>query len=171
MPRRPPEMKLSPEEIHELQKLANGRTTAQQIVTRAKILLALHQGEKLTHYAKQAGLSTRTVKMWRNRWLATTETGLSAVERMRDEPRSGPKPKFSAEQYCQLMAIGLEDPKASGREISHWTARDIKEEAVKRGIVENIGLTSIREFFKRERLQTTQKPVLAQSKTQSRTRT
>jgi putative transposase len=154
MPRRPPEFNLSSEELCELRKLANGRTTAQQIVTRARILLALGEGQKLTHYAKQEDLSTRTVKMWRNRWLMTQETGLGVLERISDEPRSGPRPKFSAEQYCQIMAIGLEDPKTSKREISHWTARDIKEEAIKRGIVESIGLTSIREFFKRERVQT-----------------
>jgi putative transposase len=165
MPRRPPKVHLNPEELQELQKLVNAHTTAQQLVTRAKILLALNQGQKLTHYAKQEELSTRTVKMWRNRWLMSQSTGLSALERISSEPRSGPHPKFSAEQYCQIMAIALEDPKASGRTISHWTAREIKAEAQKRGIVENIGLTSIREFFKRERVSPAQKPVLAKSKT------
>jgi hypothetical protein len=68
-------------------------------------------------------------------------TDLNALQRISSEPH----PKFSAEQYCQIMAIALEAPKASGRTISHWTAREIKAEAQKRGIVENIGLTSIRE--------------------------
>jgi hypothetical protein len=52
--------------------------------------------------------------------------GLNALQRISSEPRSGPHPKFSAEQYCQIMAIALEAPKATGRAISHWTAEKSK---------------------------------------------
>lgn len=154
MARPAPEFKLSEDELFELQSHAKAFKTPQQIVVRINILLALNKQKPLTHYAKENNLSTRTVRLWRNRWLETSNTGLSAIQRLEDEHRSGTPAKFRSEQWCQIMAIALENPEESGRTISHWTARELRDEAVKREIIECMSITTMLEFFKRERLQT-----------------
>lgn len=155
MSRPAPEFKLSEDELFELQSLSKAFKTPQQIVVRINILLALNKQKPLTHYAKENNLSTRTVRLWRNRWLETSKTGLSSIQRLKDEYRSGTPAKFKSEQWCQIMAIALENPEESGRTISHWTARELRDEAVKREIIEYMSITTMLEFFKRERLQTT----------------
>lgn len=155
MPRPAPKFELTEQELHDLQTLVKAQKTPQQIVIRAKILIALHNKVPLTHYAATHNLSTRTVRLWRNRWLETNETGLSCLERLKDEQRSGAPPTFTPEQWCQIMAIALEHPKQSNRSISHWSAREVRDEAVKRGIVTSMGVTTVAEFFKRECFQTT----------------
>ena len=52
--------------------------------------------------------------------------------------RPGAPATFSAEQWCQIIALACEPPEASGRPISHWTPRELADEACKRGIVATI---------------------------------
>jgi putative transposase len=154
MARPAPEFNLTEDELFELQNLAKAFKTPQQTVVRINIILALHNQRPLTHYAKENNLSTRTVRLWRNKWLQTTDTGLSTLQRLGDEYRSGTPAKFTAEQWCQIMAIALEKPEDSQRSISHWTARELRDEAVKREVVESMSITTMLDFFKRQRVQT-----------------
>jgi transposase len=55
-----------------------------------------------------------------------------------DAPRSGRPDTFTAEQYCRIIALACEEPKEHGRPITHWTARELKEEVIQQGIVERI---------------------------------
>ena len=61
-----------------------------------------------------------------------------------DAPRPGIAPTFTAEQVCQIIALAYEPPPAHG---SHWTRAALGEEAVKRGIVEQISCTTIGRFW------------------------
>ncbi|MCK8602811.1 helix-turn-helix domain-containing protein [Desulfoferrobacter suflitae] len=73
------------------------------------------------------------------------------VDALTDEKRSGRPALFTPEQICQIVAMGCEKPEDSQRPISHWTARELADEAIKRGIVENISPRSAGRFFKRSR--------------------
>ena len=42
-----------------------------------------------------------------------------------------------------ILAIACEPPEASGRPVSHWTARELAEEAVKRKIVPSISTRTV----------------------------
>ena len=84
------------------------------------------------------------------------------LEVLSDEHRSGLPPKFSAEQQVKIIAVACEDPKDSGRPISHWTAREIADEVVKRKIVSSISAQSVGRFLKRGADQAASKPLLAQ---------
>ncbi|WP_330217256.1 helix-turn-helix domain-containing protein [Paenibacillus durus] len=55
---------------------------------------------------------------------------------------------FTEEQVVQIVAIACEDPKDCGRPISHWTPREVRDEAVKRGIVPAISVTQVGRFLK-----------------------
>ena len=48
--------------------------------------------------------------------------------------RPGAPTTFSAEQWCQIIALACEPPEASDRPISHWTPRELADEARKREI-------------------------------------
>jgi hypothetical protein len=78
-----------------------------------------------------------------------------------DAPRSGAPPTFSAEQVVRIVALACEPPADSDRPISHWTPRDLAEEAVHRGIVTLISPRSVGRFLGSGRPQTASEPVLA----------
>jgi hypothetical protein len=85
------------------------------------------------------------------------------VERLQDAPRPGAPTTFRAEQWCQIIALACEPPEASGRPISHWTPRELADEARKRGIVETISERHVGRFLKSSRSQTAPQSLLAQS--------
>ena len=99
--------------------------------------------------------------MWRERWfeareqLAELEQQLSDLDLtvfisqlLCDRQRPGTSKFFPIEQVVQIFAIACESPEKSGRPISHWTAKEIAEEAVKRGIVAKISPRSVGRFLK-----------------------
>ncbi len=73
-----------------------------------------------------------------------------AVEKLlADLPRKGGKPTFTAEQQAAIIAIACEEPdEDSDRPISHWSQREIANEAQERGIVESISSRQVGRFLK-----------------------
>src|ERR1700726_1767969 len=67
-----------------------------------------------------------------------------------DEQRPGAPATFSFEQFMQIMALACETPEASDRPVSTWTPRELADEAVKRGIVEQISPRTVERFLKRQ---------------------
>jgi hypothetical protein len=80
---------------------------------------------------------------------AVPEEALTVAARLQDLPRPGAPGRFTAEQFCQLIAMGCEVPEGSDRPISHWTPREIAAEAKKRGIVDRISPRHVGRVFKR----------------------
>jgi putative transposase len=62
-------------------------------------------------------------------------TDLSVEERLQDLPRSGRPSAITADQMCQIIALACEKPEQSERPISQWSAREIADEIMKRGIL------------------------------------
>ena len=63
----------------------------------------------------------------------------------------------------QIVSIACEEPSESGRPISHWSRRELKAEAVKRGIVDNISPRTVGRFLKGSHFTASSLPLLAQS--------
>jgi putative transposase len=61
---------------------------------------------------------------------------LSVQDRLRDVPRPGRRSRITAEQTCQVIALACEQPK--DRPISQWTGREIADEVMRRGIIQQI---------------------------------
>ncbi len=55
----------------------------------------------------------------------------------------------ASEQIVQIVAVACEQPQSSIRPVSHWTPRELAQEVVKRGIVQEISPRSVARFFKR----------------------
>jgi putative transposase len=141
VPKRATAVVLSEKEQEGLLQITKRHRSEQQVVLRARIVLAAAQGSANAHIARELSVHVDTVRLWRDRWVGLQgidlET-LSLTERLQDEPRPGVKPKFSSEQRCQMAALACEAPAQTGRPISQWTGREIADELKARGIVEQI---------------------------------
>ena len=141
MPKRARQVVLSEREQEGLVQITKRHRSEQQQAQRARIVLVAAQGGSNVWIARELGINVDTVRLWRDRWVGLQgidlET-LSVAERLQDAPRPGTPPKFTAQQRCQMAALACEAPLKAERPISHWTGREIAEELVKRGIVEQI---------------------------------
>ena len=136
---KPDPLSLSAVEHKELERLVRRHSTAHQVVLRGRIILEANAGKNNSQIARELGLSVETVRAWRKRWLALQNVALadlSVQDRLRDAPRPGRRSQITAEQTCQLIAMGCSQPK--DRPISQWTGREIADEAMARGILKQI---------------------------------
>ena len=163
---KPPVLSLTDEERHGLEKLVKRHSAPQQLVLRARIVLAADGGKNNAQIARELDIEVRTVRRWRNRWLLLQPIplqDLSIQERLEDLPRPGAPPRITADQRCQIEALACEDPEDSERPISHWTGREIAEEIMNRGIIDKISARHARRLLKRGRSQTPPDSLLVDS--------
>jgi putative transposase len=144
-----------------LEEIAVSRTAAVRLVQRAKIVLLAFRGMLNEDISQEIGLNRDQVGCWRRRWQRNFEALIAvecnegrtamrkAVEKLlADLPRRGGKPTFTAEQQAASIAIACEEPEDSDRPISHWSQREIANEAQERGIVESISPRQVGRFLK-----------------------
>jgi transposase len=155
----PPVVRWSPDECQALEQLTRAHKTAQQLVLRARIILLLADGRNAPETARPLGTTRTTVRVWRRHWFARAARPI--IERFHDVERPGAPATLTAEQWCHLMALACEPPALSGRPISHWTARELADEAVKRDIVPRISTRHVGRFLQAGGADTPPKPVWA----------
>src|SRR5262249_27229649 len=160
---KPPAMPHTEEERQALHTLIRAHKTPQHLIFRAQVILLLAEGLTAPDVARRLGTTRTTVRRWRRHW--RKRPGCAVPERLQDAPRPGAPATFSAEQWCQIIALACEPPEASGRPSSHWTPRELADEACKRGIVETIPKRHGGRFFKSGRSQAAQESLLAQGGT------
>ena len=162
-----------------LDKIVKRRDSPQQLVRRAKTVLLASKGQTNKSIAPQIGLCQDTVRTWRTRWNKQQDK-IDAIEAdgnenalqefivdvvLADDSYNGVRGKYTPEQIAQLYRIACEPPIDSGRPISHWTCRELADEMVKRGIVEHIPISTVWDFLKSGRSETTQSGRMDESKT------
>jgi putative transposase len=136
---KPDPVSLSELERTELERLVRRHTIAQQVALRGRIILEANVGKNNSQIARELGVSVETVRSWRTRWLTLQGVALadlSVQERLSDVPRPGRRSQITAEQICQVIALACEQPK--DRPISQWTGREIADEVMRRGIIQQI---------------------------------
>jgi transposase len=148
-----------------LKEFSKSRTVAKCVSQRATIILLGFQGFVNEDIAPQVGLNRVQVGLWRQRWRDAWEAlcvwECAEPHRLReaildvlaDAPRPGTPATFTAEQVSQIVALACEPPKLSGRPIDHWTLRELRDEAIKRKIVENISVSQIGRFLQQAAVQ------------------
>jgi putative transposase len=161
-----------------LRRLAQRQTAPQRLVRRAQVILALAVNPCVGAAARQLGLTRRSIRLWRDRWLQATdalarvqqeqasETALLDLieQALADAPRPGCPATFGPEQIVGIVAVACEPPSESGRPISHWTARELADEVKKRQIVKHVSPRSVGRFLKRGRAAAAPQPLLAQQR-------
>jgi putative transposase len=159
-----------------LEQMVRRSTSAQRLVKRAQIILEAFKGTSNTKISQQQHMDYETVRRWRDRWRAA-ESRLQAIEatgepkRLRqaievlltDAPRPGAPGTFTLEQFMRIIALACEKPEAADRPVSSWTPRELADEAVKRGIVEQISPRTVERFLKGERFTAASQALLADS--------
>lgn len=159
---KPEQIRLSAIEREGLERIISKSTSEQRHVKRARIILLCDAGLNNQQIAKKIGVNRDMVRNWRRRWLlgvarigGVAATGDEKALReviesvLTDAPRPGCPPSFSEKQIVDILAIACEDPQACGRPISHWTPRELAEEAQNRNIVKSISTRSVGRFLKR----------------------
>ncbi len=136
---KPDPLSLTEVERNALERLVRRPSTSQQLALRGRIILEANAGKNNSQIARELGVSVETVRAWRKRWLALQPVALadlSVQERLSDVPRPGRRSQITAEQICQVIAMACEQPK--DRPISQWTGREIADEVMRRGIIQQI---------------------------------
>lgn len=160
---KPPAVPLSEEDRQALHTMIRAHKTPQHLSFRAQVILLLAEGLNAPDVARRLDTTRTTVRRWRRHWLKRQDGAVP--ERLQDAARPGAPATFRAEQWCQIIALACEPPEASGRPISHWTPRELADEASQRRIVETISERHVGRFLKSGRPQAPQKPLLAQCRT------
>ena len=89
---------------------------------RATIVLAAAAGQDNAAIARQLGVCTDTVRKWRCRFAAGRLPGL------KDAPRSGRPPAFTAADRAEVIALACALPAESGVPLSRWSGPDLARE-------------------------------------------
>ena len=134
-------------EREELQKITRKQTEKSSTVLRAKIILMADKGMKYQEIAKKLDVNNNVITDWTARWHKLADKSIH--ERLQDLPRSGTPDKFSPEQFCKIIALSCENPEDYGRPITHWTPRELAEEAIKQGIVDGISASYMATLLKK----------------------
>ena len=160
--KKPEKVTISQKQDQVLKKLIKRPSTAQKIALRGRIVRKCAKGARIQHIADDEKVTVSTVKKWRRRWKEATsylaeieaegqlkEMEAAVEQVLADQPRSGSPVKFTAEQVCQIVAIACEPVEESERPVTEWTARELADEAIKRGIVSSISTRQAGRFLKR----------------------
>jgi transposase len=137
-----------PEQREALEQLVRTHSTPQQLAMRAHIILQADEGVDVRESARELDVWPKTVRYWRKRWRRAPDRQ-SAPERLADAPRSGAPATFTPEQVCAVIAMTCEKPSESDRPISHWSQREIADEAMRRDLVPSISQRSVGRFLKK----------------------
>jgi transposase len=166
MPGRTAKVTITERQQHILETIQKAPTASSQLRQRAAIVLLAFRKRGNGEIAADVGLSSRQVSLWRRRWatawqrlirIECTQTQAAlrrAVEQvLSDEPRAGSPGKFTPEQIVAILALACEPPEKSGRPITHWTAKELTDEVIKRGIVPSISVTQVGRYLREAALQ------------------
>ena len=138
-----------PEQREVIEQLVRSHSTPQQLVLRARMILRAADGVGVRASARELGVWPKTVRYWRKRWREAPDRQ-PVPERLADAQRPGAPATFTAEQICALVAMACEKPSESERPISHWSQREIADEAMRRGLIPNISQRSVGRFLKKK---------------------
>jgi transposase len=98
-----------------VEKLARSHTAPAQRVQRAQIIWHASRGETASAIAARVGLDGETVRKRIRRFNA------EGLEALKDRPRSGRRPTYTAEQTATVIATALTKPETLGLPFVAWT--------------------------------------------------
>ena len=149
-----------------LRQFAAAPTSPVRLAQRAEVILRAFEGQENQAIAAAIDLDPTAVGLWRRRWVRAwpkliqvecTETHAAfrrAIQDvLSDRPRSGNPGQFTPEQVTQILALACEPPEHSGRPITHWTYKELADEARKRGIVASISKAQVGRYLREAELQ------------------
>jgi len=110
----PQEIELSRGERIELERLGRSRTAAAAVAQRARMVLAMAEGEPYRALAERCETSTTTLTRWRKRFL---ERGIGGLT---DDVKPGRGDGITAKDEARVLAETMKPPP---KPLTHWTSR------------------------------------------------
>lgn len=107
-------VRLDPETRATLEGLVRASTTEQRKVKRARIVLLAAEGWASRRIARETGVMTGVVSVWRKRFAAL------GIEGLDDKPRPGAKPVYTGETDKRILAV-LDQPVPKG--YARWNGK------------------------------------------------
>lgn len=148
-----------------LTEFSKSRSVSRQLAERATMVMLSFEGLSNEEISRRVGINRLQVGLWRRRWRDNWESLTllecrdplklrEAIREMfRDSPRCGCPPRITAEQVTRIQAVACESPSLSGRPISHWTVRELRDEVIHRHIVSEISESRVGRYLRRAALQ------------------
>lgn len=115
-----PKLRLTAEDITELNKISRSRTENFSRNERARILLAYFDGETVSAIAKKNKTNRPKVERTINRALQ-----VGAITSLDDLPRKGKTPRIPAESKAWLVSLACQKPKELGYASETWTMNNL----------------------------------------------
>ena len=138
---------LSEQQRDDLELIVRKRKSSQSMVLRARIILAGAEGKSILGTTKELKCNRETVTRWRKHWVERSDE-LAVLERLKEAPRPGAKPKFAEEQICLIVAMSCDKPEDHGYPLSHWSENSLAMAAQDKGIVPSISQRQVGRFLK-----------------------
>lgn len=117
MPRRAPQIDLTPEERSTLEGMLRSPTTSQRDVLRGRIILMAATGRRNEEIQAALGISKPVVVKWRSRFATSRMNGLD------DQAGRGRKRKYDAATRHRIAATACSTPPESVG--THWSVRTL----------------------------------------------
>lgn len=128
-------IKLSNTERLQLKNLIKKGHHQSRVITRARILISINNGNTDSIIAKQENVTERTIRRIRQRY---KEGGLDRA--LYDAPRSGTPPAMNEFQETYLVATACSNPPL-GR--NYWTMELIRKKLIKDKIIDNVSVGTV----------------------------
>ncbi|HEY8180063.1 MAG TPA: helix-turn-helix domain-containing protein [Candidatus Limnocylindria bacterium] len=120
MPRRATPIELTPAERTDLERRVRARTSRQQDVLRARIVLRAADGATNLAIAAEVGVARHTVQHWRDRFAADRLPGVQ------DRPHQPAPRQYGPDIQAQVVVLACQNPADLGwKGQTHWTIKDL----------------------------------------------
>lgn len=127
-----PQLKLSTEEIEQLEELRDSRTAPWRETQRARIMLRYHSGEPIAQIARSVGMTRKSVGKWVSKALAV---GSGAA--LKDAYHRPKEPVITEDAKAWVVHLACAKPKDLGYAAEVWTrsalAGHVREHATEAG--------------------------------------
>jgi transposase len=127
-----PQLRLSAEEIEQLEQLRDSRTAPWRETQRARIMLRYHSGETIAQIARAVGMTRKSVGKWVSKALAV---GSGAA--LKDAYHRPKEPSITEDAKAWVVHLACAKPKDLGYAAEVWTrsalAKHVREHAGEAG--------------------------------------
>ena len=143
-----------------LNGIAKSKTLPACQIQRANIILLASKGRNNMEIARETRLGQDSVSKWRTRFVKclphlqeVEAKELSKLKNevilfLKDAPRPGKPRTYTDEQVIKIIDMACHSPTEYGIEASHWSLNQLKNVAIREGIVAEISAKTISRFLK-----------------------
>jgi transposase len=119
------DIRLRGHEKQALRQLKRNGKTERRLADRARIILWTTEWVAVDTIAERLDIHRDTVIVWRQRFMEGRQARLGVPDCLRDRPRSGRPPQFSATQIAQIEALACEKPSELNLPLSRFSLAEI----------------------------------------------